>query len=71
MTAAVQTAVSNMPGKVGGVEVEAEGGQTLVESYVQTQGGQVSEVAVDPQTNQVARYGEENEEEGGDWPPSP
>lgn len=61
VTAAVQTAVSNTPGNVGGVEVENEEGQTLVEVYVQDQSGEVSEVAVNPQTNQVVNHEEEDE----------
>lgn len=58
---AMETAVTDTPGKVGRINIENEEGQTLVEVYVRSEDGEVVEVEVDAETNEVVNY-----EEGGE-----
>lgn len=53
---AMETAVADTPGNVGRINIENEEGQTLVEVYVQTDDGEVVEVEVDAEANEVVNH---------------
>lgn len=53
---AMQTAVTDTPGDVGRINIENEGDQTLVEVYVRTEEGEVVEVEVDAEANEVVNH---------------
>jgi uncharacterized membrane protein YkoI len=55
--AAIKTAVAAQPGDVKDVEVEHEGGRTLVDVKIVGKDGKKTEVRVDPQRNEVVRQG--------------
>ncbi len=53
--AAIRTAVAARPGNVKEVEVDREGGRTLVKVEIVEPGGREAELRVDPERNEIVR----------------